>query len=70
MSDQPSSGGRPLIPGQIASWLRLVCLVGAALIVTAYTYLAVRQVPVGSTVDRPAHREPVRVVQVAPAALG
>lgn len=56
MSDQPSSGGRPLIPGQIASWLRLVCLVGAALIVTAYTYLAVRQVPGAETERRNAQK--------------
>ena len=45
MSEQPSSGSRPLIPGQIASWLRLVCFVAAALIVSAYAYLAVRQAP-------------------------
>ena len=43
MSEQPSSGSRPLLPGQIASWLRLVCFIAAALIVTAYAYLAVRQ---------------------------
>jgi mono/diheme cytochrome c family protein len=45
MSEQPSSGSRPLLPGQIASWLRLVCFVAAAVIATAYTYLAVRQAP-------------------------
>ena len=45
MSELPSSGSRPLIPGQIASWLRLVCFIAAALIVTAYAYLAVRQAP-------------------------
>jgi len=45
MSEQPSSGSRPLIPGQIASWLRLVCFIAAAVIATAYTYLAVRQAP-------------------------
>ncbi len=45
MSEQPSSGSRPLIPGQIASWLRLVCFIAAALIATAYAYLAVRQAP-------------------------
>jgi len=45
MSEQPSSGNRPLIPGQIASWLRLVCFIAAGLIVTAYAYLAVRQAP-------------------------
>jgi mono/diheme cytochrome c family protein len=45
MSEQPSSGNRPLIPGQIASWLRLVCFIAAAVIATAYTYLAVRKAP-------------------------
>jgi mono/diheme cytochrome c family protein len=45
MSEQPSSGSRPLIPGQIASWLRIVCFVAAALIVTAYAYLSVRKAP-------------------------
>ena len=45
MSEQPSSGGRPLLPGQIASWLRLVCFVAAALIVTGYVYLSVRKEP-------------------------
>ena len=45
MSEQPSSGSRPLLPGQIASWLRLVCYIAAALIVTGYVYLSVRQVP-------------------------
>jgi mono/diheme cytochrome c family protein len=45
MSEQPSSGSRPLLPGQIASWLRLVCFIAAAMIVTAYAYLSVRQAP-------------------------
>jgi len=45
MSEQPSSGNRPLIPGQIASWLRLVCFIVAALIVTGYGYLSVRKAP-------------------------
>ncbi len=45
MSEQPSSGGRPLLPGQIASWLRLVCFVAAALVVTGYVYLSVRKAP-------------------------
>jgi mono/diheme cytochrome c family protein len=45
MSEQPSSGNRPLLPGQIASWLRLVCFIAAALIVTGYVYLAVRKAP-------------------------
>ncbi len=45
MSEQPSSGNRPLIPGQIASWLRLVCFIAAALIVTGYVYLSVRKAP-------------------------
>jgi len=45
MSEQPSSGNRPLIPGQIAAWLRLVCFAAAALIVTGYVYLSVRKAP-------------------------
>ena len=45
MSEQPSSVSRPLIPGQIASWLRLVCFAAAALIVTGYVYLSVRKAP-------------------------
>ena len=45
MSEQPSSGSRPLLPGQIASWLRLVCYIAAALIVTGYVYLSVRKSP-------------------------
>lgn len=45
MSEQPSSGNRPLLPGQIASWLRLVCFLAAALIVTGYVYLSVRKAP-------------------------
>jgi mono/diheme cytochrome c family protein len=45
MSEHPSSGGRPLLPGQIASWLRLVCFAAAALIVTGYAYLSVRKAP-------------------------
>jgi mono/diheme cytochrome c family protein len=43
MSDQSSSGNRPLIPGQVAVWLGVVSLVAAGLIVTGYSYLAVRQ---------------------------
>ena len=45
MSEHPSSGSRPLIPGQIASWLRLVCFAAAALIATGYVYLSVRKAP-------------------------
>jgi len=43
MSDHSSSGNRPLIPGQIAVWLGAVSLVAAGLIVTGYSYLALRQ---------------------------
>jgi len=43
MSDHSSSGNRPLIPGQIAAWLSVVSLVAAGLIVTGYSYLALRQ---------------------------
>ena len=43
MSDHSSSGNRPLIPGQIAAWLGVVSFVAAGLIVTGYSYLALRQ---------------------------
>jgi mono/diheme cytochrome c family protein len=56
MSEQPSSGGRPLLPGQIASWLRLVCFVAAALIVTGYVYLSVRKAPNGDAERRLAQK--------------
>ena len=56
MSEQPSSGSRPLLPGQIASWLRLVCFIAAALIVTAYAYLAVRQAPDEDALRRKAQK--------------
>jgi len=57
MSEQPSSGSRPLLPGQIASWLRLVCFFAAALIVTAYAYLAVRQAPDEDALRRKAQKD-------------
>ena len=57
MSEQPSSGSRPLLPGQIASWLRLVCFIAAALIVTAYAYLAVRQAPDEEALRRKAQKD-------------
>ncbi len=56
MSEQPSSGGRPLLPGQIASWLRLVCFIAAALIVTGYVYLSVRKAPNDDTERRLAQK--------------
>ena len=43
MSEHPSSGGRPLLPGQIASWLRLVCFAAAALISIAVYVERVRK---------------------------
>jgi len=43
MSDHSSSGNRPLIPGQVAVWLGVVSLLAAGLIVTGYSYLALRQ---------------------------
>jgi hypothetical protein len=57
MSEQPSSGGRPLLPGQIASWLRLVCFAAAALVVTAYVYLSVRKAPNAEAERRLAQRD-------------
>ena len=57
MSDQSSSGNRPLIPGQIAVWLGVVCLVAAGLIVTGYSYLALRQGPNEDAVRRQAQKD-------------
>lgn len=45
MSDQPSSGPRPLIPGQVAAWLGVVCLVVAGVLLIGYTYTVVRKTP-------------------------
>jgi len=59
MSEQPSSGNRPLIPGQIAAWLRLVCFAAAALIVTGYVYLSVRKAP-NAEADRRAAQKVLR----------
>ena len=57
MSDQPSSGNRPLIPGQIAVWLGAVSLVAAGLIVTGYSYLALRQGPNEDALRRQAQKD-------------
>lgn len=57
MSEQPSSGSRPLLPGQIASWLRLVCFAAAALIATAYLYVSVRKAPNEEAGRRQAQKE-------------
>jgi mono/diheme cytochrome c family protein len=57
MSDHPSSGNRPLIPGQIAAWLGVVSLVAAGLIVTGYSYLALRQAPKEDALRRQAQKE-------------
>jgi mono/diheme cytochrome c family protein len=59
MSEQPSSGDRPLISGQIAAWLRLVCFAAAALIVTGYVYLSVRKAP-NAEADRRAAQKVLR----------
>lgn len=45
MSDPVPPAGRPLLPGAIAVWLGLVCLIAAGLIFTGYAYLAVRGQP-------------------------
>jgi mono/diheme cytochrome c family protein len=45
MSDHPSSGSRPLIPGQISSWLGVVAAAAAALIATGTAYTLVRRAP-------------------------
>ena len=57
MSDQSPSGNRPLIPGQIAVWLGVVSLVAAGLIVTGYSYLALRQGPNEDAVRRQAQKD-------------
>lgn len=54
MSDQPSSGRRPLLPGQISSWLGVVALAAAALIVTGYAYTLIRRTPTADTNRRQA----------------
>jgi mono/diheme cytochrome c family protein len=57
MSDQSSSGNRPLIPGQVAVWLGVVSLVAAGLIVTGYSYLALRQGPTEDALRRQAQKD-------------
>jgi mono/diheme cytochrome c family protein len=57
MSDHSSSGNRPLIPGQIAAWLGVVSLVAAGLIVTGYSYLALRQGPNEDAFRRQAQKD-------------
>jgi mono/diheme cytochrome c family protein len=57
MSDQSSSGNRPLIPGQVAVWLGVVSLVAAGLIVTGYSYLALRQGPTEDAARRQAQKD-------------
>ena len=57
MSDHSSSGNRPLIPGQIAVWLGAVSLVAAGLIVTGYSYLALRQGPSEDALRRQAQKD-------------
>ena len=57
MSDHSSSGNRPLIPGQVAVWLGAVSLVAAGLIVTCYSYLALRQGPDEDALRRQAQKD-------------
>lgn len=57
MSDYSSSGNRPLIPGQVAVWLGAVSLVAAGLIVTGYSYLALRQGPDEDALRRQAQKD-------------
>ena len=56
MSDQPSSGRRPLIPSQIASWLGAISIASAALIATGYAYTLVRRAPDALTDRRKAQQ--------------
>ena len=57
MSDHSSSGNRPLIPGKVAVWLGAVSLVAAGLIVTGYSYLALRQGPDEDALRRQAQKD-------------
>ena len=57
MSDSSSSGKRPLIPGQVAVWLGVVAFVAAGLIVTGYSYLALRQAPDADALRRQAQKD-------------
>ena len=57
MSDHSSSGNRPLIPGQVAVWLGVVSFVAAGLIVTGYSYLALRQGPNEDALRRQAQKD-------------
>jgi mono/diheme cytochrome c family protein len=57
MSDSSSSGKRPLIPGQVAVWLGVVAFVAAGLIVTGYSYLALRQAPNQDALRRQAQKD-------------
>jgi mono/diheme cytochrome c family protein len=57
MSDSSSSGKRPLIPGQVAVWLGVVAFVAAGLIVTGYSYLALRQAPNADALRRQAQKD-------------
>lgn len=52
MSDQPSSGSRPLIPGQIADWLGVVCFVAAGVLLAGYAYTLVRHAPTSDVARR------------------
>ena len=42
MSEHPSNGPRPLIPGQVKSWLGVVAFVLVAVAVLGYAFVAIR----------------------------
>jgi mono/diheme cytochrome c family protein len=59
MSEHPSNGPRPLIPGQVKSWLGVVAFVLVAVAVLAYAFLAVRPSS-NSDLDRRAAQKALR----------
>ena len=52
MSNQPFPGSRPLIPGQIAAWLGVVCFVAAGVLLVGYAYTVVRKAPTTDVAHR------------------
>lgn len=59
MSEHPSNGPRPLIPGQVKSWLGVVAFVLVAVAVLGYAFLAVRPTT-NSDLDRRAAQKALR----------
>jgi nitrite reductase (NO-forming) len=59
MSEHPSNGPRPLIPGQVKSWLGVAAFVLVAVAVLAYAFVAVRPTT-NSDVERRAAQKALR----------